>query len=108
MEICNVCGCSVKPGSGNFVNRVPDCNTEKDRKEMGRAYPEGDFVCVGCDSNGVQEEYKELLYAMNHDDVDVSLSTAFDRGKRVQEIEDEYGIEVTDQWAKEMEEKEAN
>ena len=102
MEICNECGCSVKPGSGNFVNRVPDCNTEEDREEMGRKYPEGDFVCAVCDSKGDQEEYQELLYAMNHDDVDMSLSTAMHRGRRVQEIEDEYGAEITDKWAAEI------
>ena len=99
MEICNQCGCSVKPGSGNFVNRVPDCNTEKERVGMGRKYPEGDFVCAVCDSNGIKEEYQELLYAMNHDDVDMSLSTAMHRGQRVQAIEEEYGTEITDLWA---------
>ena len=49
-EICNECGISVRAGSGNFVNRVTDLNTPEERKEMGRQYPEGDFVCVECDA----------------------------------------------------------
>ena len=58
-EICSECGRSVKPGSGNFVNRVPDCNTPEERKEMGRQYPEGDFVCAECDAKPDKEEYLE-------------------------------------------------
>ncbi|GAH29832.1 unnamed protein product [marine sediment metagenome] len=51
-EICNECGRSVKAGSGRFVNRIPDCNTQEERKEMGKPYPEGDFVCAECDGLG--------------------------------------------------------
>lgn len=49
-EICNECGRSVKFGSGLFVNRVPDLNGEEYRKEMGKPFYEGDFVCINCDS----------------------------------------------------------
>ena len=55
-EICNECGRSVKLGSGNFVNRVPDFNTPEERKEMGRQYPEGDFLCIECDEMTTDEE----------------------------------------------------
>lgn len=55
-EICNECGRSVKLGSGNFVNRVPDFNTPEERKEMGRQYPEGDFLCIEYDEMTTDEE----------------------------------------------------
>ena len=49
-EICNECGKSVKFGSGKYVNRVPDLNDAEYRKEeMGKPFPEGDFVCAECD-----------------------------------------------------------
>lgn len=49
MEICCECGRSVKMGSGRFVNRIPELNDYETRKEMGRPYPEGDWVCEECD-----------------------------------------------------------
>lgn len=55
-EICNECGRSVKFGSGNFVNRVPDCNTIEERNEMGKRFPQGDFLCVECDEKPDNEE----------------------------------------------------
>jgi hypothetical protein len=48
-EFCCECGQSVKPGSGRFANRVPECNSIAERAEMGRPFPEGDFVCGDCD-----------------------------------------------------------
>ena len=54
MEICNICGKSVTPGSGRFVNRVPDFDTIEERKNAGRPYPEGDYICPVCDEK--QEE----------------------------------------------------
>ena len=48
-EICNECGRSVAPGSGRFVNRIPDLNDEKTREEMGKPFPEGDYICEECD-----------------------------------------------------------
>ena len=93
-EICNECGTSVNLGSGNFVNRVPDCNTPEERKEMGRPHPEGDFVCAECDSNADKEEYLELHCALENDDVDMSLSTLFFRGQRMREIEEEYNTDI--------------
>ncbi len=48
-EICNECGRSVKLGSGRFVNRVADFNGPDERRAMGKPFPEGDFVCAGCD-----------------------------------------------------------
>lgn len=57
-ERCNICGRNVAPGSGWFVNRIPDLNTYEERIELGRKYPEGDFVCSACDSEGRDNEYK--------------------------------------------------
>ena len=47
-EICNECGKPVKFGSGRFVNRISDFNTQAYRKSMGKPYPEGDFICEEC------------------------------------------------------------
>jgi len=49
-EICNECGRSVRVNGGNFVNRVPDYNTVEERKEMGKPFPIGDFICAECDN----------------------------------------------------------
>lgn len=54
IEICNECGQSVKIGSGLFVNRVVDFNDKKTRREMGKPYPEGDFICAICEENLIQ------------------------------------------------------
>ena len=50
IEICNHCGRSVKFGSGLFVNRIPDINNIATRINNNLNYPEGDFVCIECDS----------------------------------------------------------
>jgi len=52
-EICNECGRPVTPGSGRFVNRVPDCNTPEERKAAGKPFPQGDFLCAECDAKEV-------------------------------------------------------
>ncbi len=49
VENCNECGRSVKWGSGFYVNRVPDCNDVQTRIDMGKPFPEGDFICAECD-----------------------------------------------------------
>lgn len=54
-QICNECGRSVAPGSGWFVNRVPDLNDMETRRENGKPFPEGDFLCVECDEKGSEE-----------------------------------------------------
>jgi len=48
-EICCECGRSVKPGSGLFINRVRVFDSFDERVEMGKPYPEGDFVCRECE-----------------------------------------------------------
>ena len=48
-EICNECGRPVHISSGNFVNRVIDFNGYKTRKEMGKPFPIGDFMCADCE-----------------------------------------------------------
>jgi len=50
IEICNHCGRGVWFGSGWFVNRVPDFNDLSTRIENNLKYPEGDFVCIECDT----------------------------------------------------------
>jgi len=49
-KICNECGESVAPGSGKFVNRIPDFDTYEERLYNGKTYPHGEFLCAECDS----------------------------------------------------------
>ena len=49
-EMCVECGRSVKLGSGGFVNRVPVFDDLETKKEGGRPFPEGEYVCADCDS----------------------------------------------------------
>ena len=48
-EICNECGLPVDTKSGRFVNRVIDFNDYLTRKEMGKPFPEGDYICAECE-----------------------------------------------------------
>ena len=48
-EICTLCGASVKPGSGSYVNRVPDLNDYQTKLEQEKAFPQGQFICAACD-----------------------------------------------------------
>ena len=48
-QVCNECGASVKFGSGHFVNRVPDLNDPEIRLEMGKPFPNGEWLCSRCD-----------------------------------------------------------
>lgn len=48
VENCNECGRSVIFGSGWYVNRVPDFNDKEIRIEMGKSFPQGDFICSEC------------------------------------------------------------
>ena len=47
--MCVECGRSVKGGSGGFVNRVPVFDDLETKKEGGRPFPEGEYVCANCD-----------------------------------------------------------
>jgi len=49
-EICNECGQPVHASSGNYVNRVIDFNGYKTRKQMGKPFPIGDFMCAKCEA----------------------------------------------------------
>lgn len=55
IEICNECGKKVQMGTGLFVNRIPDLNEKKERIQIGKPFPEGDFVCVICDEKFTQK-----------------------------------------------------
>ena len=46
--LCNACGRSVLPGSGRFVNRVPVLNSVEERREMGKPFPAGNYLCAEC------------------------------------------------------------
>ena len=59
-EFCCECGKGVKPGSGLFANRVPEGNSIVERAEMGRSFPEGDFVCTECDGITSDDCRKEV------------------------------------------------
>jgi hypothetical protein len=58
VEICNHCGKSVSFGSGLFVNRIPDFNDIDTRIANNLEYPEGDFVCIICDT--IHDETKDV------------------------------------------------
>ncbi len=58
LEICNECGKSVKPGSGKFVNRIPDLNDYVTRREIGKPYPQGGYTCDDCE-HAYYEDLKE-------------------------------------------------
>lgn len=62
-QICNHCGRSVAPGSGRFVNRVPDCNDVETRKTNGVKFPEGDFVCAECDGK-IRGDVEDHIYCV--------------------------------------------
>ena len=48
-ETCNECGKSVEFTSGRFINRVPDFNDYLTKKEMGKPFPHGEYICEKCD-----------------------------------------------------------
>lgn len=48
-EICNECGTSVKIGTSLFINRITDFNDYSTRKEMGKPFPKGQFICLPCE-----------------------------------------------------------
>lgn len=49
IEICNECGRNVGWGSGLFVNRILDLDNYKTRKENGKPFPKGEYICRECD-----------------------------------------------------------
>ena len=85
---CSFCGRSVAPGSGLFVNRIPDVEHEA-RLKAGRPFPDGDFVCCECTetiftpspSELAQEilerlggDPAEVIYSVNRQDVANTLA----------------------------------
>lgn len=54
-EICNECGKSVARGSGKFINRIPSFDDEATQKEMGKPYPDGEFMCIECEDKYYKE-----------------------------------------------------
>lgn len=57
IEICNECGRSVNFGSNLFIDRVPDLDDYKTRKENGKSFPKGDYIC---------REYEAKLNCSSH------------------------------------------
>lgn len=55
VEMCNECGKSVAFGSGRFVDRVMDFNDLETRRDMGKQFPEGDFICPQCEYEETQD-----------------------------------------------------
>lgn len=49
-EICSLCGRSVAQGSGLFVDRVFDADSEEEGRELERPFPEGGYICRECDA----------------------------------------------------------
>ena len=48
-EICCECGKSTKIGSGRFLYRIPITDDFEVNKALGRAYPNGRWLCKQCD-----------------------------------------------------------
>jgi len=61
-EMCNECGQSVRAGSGKFVNRVIDFSGYKTRKEMGKPFPVGDFMCAECETEQDEQPGEVLQF----------------------------------------------
>jgi hypothetical protein len=59
IEICNECGQNVQKGTGLFVNRVHDLNDKKTRIQMGKPFPDGNFICIVCDEKLSQENLRK-------------------------------------------------
>lgn len=57
-EICNECGCSVAKGSGYFANRVPDFNSQAERKANNLPFPTGGYKCAECDASDSERRDK--------------------------------------------------
>lgn len=66
-EICNICGKSVEWGSGKYVNRAPDFNDREIRLNMGRPFPEGDFVCAECDTKREKQTWE--MWTLSEDGI---------------------------------------
>ncbi len=49
-EMCHECGQSVRAGSGKFINRVIDSGGYKTRKQMGKPFPIGEYICAECET----------------------------------------------------------
>jgi len=62
VPVCAECGRSVAPGSGRFVNRVPELNTRRQRRTMGRLYPQGDYLCAECNES-LERLWQETMQA---------------------------------------------
>lgn len=54
--ICCECGDSVIPGSGKFVNRIPELSGVIARADGNRLHPTGAWVCDECDSRFDEDE----------------------------------------------------
>jgi hypothetical protein len=48
-EICNECGRNVGWHSGLFVDRIIDLDNYKTRKEGGKPFPQGGYICRECE-----------------------------------------------------------
>lgn len=97
-EICCECGDSVAAGSGKYVNRVPELNDYVARVEMGREYPDGDFVCAECDDMNEPSEIEQAVAMVTHDN---KLQDERDKAIRLlvnllcnSNIENEYDQEI--------------
>lgn len=60
---CHECGHSVAPGSGRYVNRIPNLNSYEERLINKYPFPLGSYMCADCDSTNREE--KKLLSAYN-------------------------------------------
>jgi hypothetical protein len=56
-EICNECGRNVDWYSGLFVNRVIDFDDYTTRKENGKPFPQGGYICRECEGKVNKKDF---------------------------------------------------
>ena len=82
-EIC--CGQDVKRGSGLFANRVPECNDYQTKVEMGRRFPEGEWICIICDntdSDGIIHNTEGIYFSIRFEKDCLRMLDRFLKGRK--------------------------
>ncbi|MDP2952910.1 MAG: hypothetical protein Q8O76_06310, partial [Chloroflexota bacterium] len=89
VEICCVCGQDVKRGTNLFANRVPDGNDYQTKVEIGRRFPQGEWVCPICDSTdsgGVVHNIEDICFVMRLEEDYLRMLAPFSQTHTVAEV----------------------
>ena len=81
-----MCGQDVSRCSPLFANRVPDLNDCETRVEMGRKYPQGEWICIGCDntdSDGIVHNLEDIDFSTKSSQSMLRLATIFLRTPQI-------------------------